>query len=211
MAKITNNLGLPPRVVQEPRGRARPPPGWWQPTPQFNTPWVATPGVDPRISNQRMVRSGNARPGLRAAKSLLLQRGIEDPQFLLRRKLTDLDLNIARCIKARNDLTHRADAQPLETILTALTGAGVGDALARQICGLDTDASAAEALRRSREDTASKRTRDAAEDSENAGTRAAKVARPDGTHPRRSHRPWPVGAAAPVCSCALGIMLARCR
>ena len=98
-----------------------------------------------------------------------------------------MKLTFTDCSEARKAIVCGADAQPLETILTGLTTAGVSDALARQICGLDTDAPAADALRRCREAISAKRTRDAAEGSGNGETPAAKDARPNGTHLRHSH------------------------
>ena len=86
-----------------------------------------------------MVRSGTKPPVARAAKYLLQQRGIDDPEQNLRHILTHHGVTLERCSKARSELAISANAQPLETILTGLTTAGVSDALARQICGLDTE------------------------------------------------------------------------
>ena len=135
----------------------------------------------------------------KGAKTLLKSREIPDPDQALRRILVGMKLTFTDCSEARKAIVCGADAQPLETILTGLTTAGVSDALARQICGLDTDAPAADALRRCREAISAKRTRDAAEGSGNGETPAAKDARPNGTHLRHSHEPWPVAAAPRVC------------
>ena len=156
-------------------------------------------GLPPFLLNSSKVMGRNGVSSRRAAKDVLSARHIEDPEHKLRTVLTDLGVSLDRCLKARFALTNRDDAQPLETILTGLTTAGVSDALARQICGLDTDAPAADALRRCREAISAKRTRDAGEGSGNGETPAAKVARPEGTHLRHSHEPWPVAAAPRVC------------
>ncbi len=134
-----------------------------------------------------MVRSGNAPPGPRAAKYLLRQRGIDDPQCALRRVLTDLDVTRSRCSKALSALAHRSNPEPLETIISSLVARGVKNALAHQICGLDTDAAAAAALRSFREARALKRTHDAGDSSEADATPARKAARREGMRMRRSH------------------------
>ncbi len=133
------------------------------------------------------VRFGAKPPGLRAAKRLLQQHGIDEDDCALRRLLSNLDVSLERCSKARIALTLRADVVPLETIINCLLARGLDEPLAQRICGLDTDAAAADALVRSREASAAKRSHDAAEFAKAAKTAAHKAARVEGMNMRHSH------------------------
>jgi hypothetical protein len=119
------------------------------------------------------------------AKSLLRTHGIDDPNFELRHVLAKQAVTLTKCREARKALTCGANGRPLEAIIRGLTACGVNEALALRICGVDSDGSAFGALRRWREAGAAKRMRDAGDESDVAGTSAAKAARLDGRHMRR--------------------------
>ena len=114
-----------------------------------------------------------------AAKSLLKARRIEDPNFELRRILTQQSVTLRSCREALRALMRTQNAGPLEAIIGRLRFCKVEEALALRICGVDE--AAAGALQTLREARASKRARHAAgADSDAAATHGANAARNDG-------------------------------
>jgi hypothetical protein len=114
-----------------------------------------------------------------AAKSLLKARRIEDPNFELRRILTQQSVTLRSCREALHALMRTQNAGPLEAIIGRLRFCKVEEALALRICGVDE--AAAGALQTLREARASKRARHAAgADSDAAATHGANAARNDG-------------------------------
>ena len=136
-----------------------------------------------------MVRTNETK----AAKYLLNSLGIADPNFELRRILTQQAVTVTSCSEARDALMRRQNAGPLEAIIRRLLFCNVEETMAFRVCGVDE--AAARALRTLREARASKRPRhDAGADSDAAATSA----RNDGAHGARLH--LTVGRVVRLCA-----------